>query len=222
MGGPAAGGTAVGKCRYYWNAGTIVFEPSARLYEVILHFYCKGTYPNSDPGCFDSEQDLLQYVYWNELGGKRVGALPHGDNFRGYPCSYEAVRRQGQIRIVHKAKGFSELIRKACANGDAYLRALKSIDTHTRTCPLLPACEASAEGDAVMARRRAIATANADAAARRLCARFGPELSCTKTCDSLWNRSTPAHAGSAPSPRAVLQAASVGPGNRTLVAARVH
>lgn len=69
-------GRVAKKCEYYWNAGVIVFEPSRRLFDRMLLVYREGSYPNSDPSCYASEQDVLQHVYWRELGGRRVHPLP--------------------------------------------------------------------------------------------------------------------------------------------------
>ena len=173
-------GRVAKKCEYYWNAGVIVFEPSRRLFHRMLLVYREGSYPNSDPSCYASEQDVLQHVYWRELGGRRVHPLPAGDNFRGYPCSVEQVERQVDIHIVHQhsARYHGNVLRVACANGDELYRAL--LLAGGGRCPELPRCLTDARESAgtVWAARRGCMAAKASSAAERIREAFGEALSC--------------------------------------------
>jgi len=179
-GGIVVDGVRVAKCQYYWNAGVLVFEPNASLYTTLMELYASGRYPNADPGCYASEQDLLQYVFWRELGGQRVNSLVHGDNFRGMECSYEAVGAQADIRIVHKSEHTRELVHEACSNGNTYAKALFRKGNLSPACPALPQCRSSSSGDASFNQTSRAAVVAAGKFALRVHAHYGSALSCSR------------------------------------------
>ena len=110
-----------------------MYDSNQKDFDSMMEMYRLGTFEIVDIAV--AEGDLLQYYYYQKLGGMRPHPLSSAFNFRGYACSHDTIDSYSDVKVVHKAGRERELLGLICPHANSYLSHLRSL-TDRGSCRL--------------------------------------------------------------------------------------